>query len=494
MATDEGSRAVNPPLHWMGVAELGAAFTERKLSPVDVLESLLTRISRLDPSLNVFNKLDSDGARLAAQRAEADIVTDKPRGPLHGIPVAIKDVIDVAGMKTTCQSKILLDNIAAADATAVARLRHAGAIILGKVGTFEFALGGPSFDLPFPPARNPWNREHHTGGSSSGSGAGLAAGLFPAALGTDTGGSVRNPASACGVVGLKPTYGLVSRRGVFPLAFTLDHVGPMARRVADIAVLLQAIAGADPLDPGSAGPPVTAKRLEGVADQGLRGVRIGFVRHFHERDMPAEPDVAAALEDSAKVLEAAGATVFPVQLPPLEQFSAVNRILLQSEAWAVHSSWLRTRPQDYAKLTRQRLLAGAFISAEDYVQAQRRRLRMIADVESVFRDVDLLLTASAMHPACRIDDADAIARTYPRQARTPFNVTGHPALAMTAGFTRDALPLSLQLVGRYWDEASVIRAAAVFERETGFYKQHPRALKDDPLPTRRSTISANPDR
>ncbi len=478
----------------MGVAELGAAIAERRLSPVELLDHLLARIITLDGALNTFVTLDMDGARKAAREAEIQLAAGWSRGPLHGIPVAIKDVIDVAGLRTTCHSKILLENIAASDATSVAKLRQAGAIVLGKVATFEFALGGPSFDLPFPPARNPWNVDHSTGGSSSGSGAGLAAGLFPAALGTDTGGSVRNPASACGIVGLKPTYARVSRHGVFPLAFTLDHVGPMARRVSDVGLLLQAIAGHDPADPSSAATADPKERFDASADMGLRGLKIGFVRHFHEQDMPADPEVAAALEDAAKIFTGAGATVRTVTLPPLGQFSAVNRIILQSEAWTVHAPWLRTRPQDYGALSRQRLLAGAFLSAEDYVQAQRRRNRMVAEVEEAFRDVDLLLTASAMDPACRVDDPEALARTYPRQARTPFNVTGHPALAMTAGFSRDGLPLSLQLVGRYWDEAGVLRAAAAFELETAFYKRHPRGLDEDPTLTRRNTTSSNPDR
>ena len=459
-------------LHWLGVAELSAAISARRLSPVELTEALIARIEALDGKLNAFVALDAAGARKAARQAEQDISAGKPRGPLHGIPVGIKDIIDVAGLRTTCQSKILLDNRAAGDAHSVQKLRAAGAIILGKVATFEFAVGGPSFDLPFPPARNPWNLEHNTGGSSSGSGAGLAAGLFPAALGTDTGGSVRNPASACGIVGLKPTYGRVSRRGAFPLAFTLDHVGPMARRVADVALLLQAIAGHDPTDPGSRPDSNWAESL-GDGAEGLRGVRIGFVRHFHERDMPADSEVAAALDRAAEVLGGVGAVLTTVELPRLQEFAAVNRIILQSEAWAVHGQWLRTRPEDYGKLGRQRLLAGAFVTAEDYVQAQRRRRRMIAEVEEVFRGVDLLLTASAMDPPCRIDDEEAIKRTYPRQARAPFNITGHPALAMMAGLSKAGLPLSLQLVGRYWDELTVLKAAAAFERETSYHRQHP---------------------
>jgi len=220
-------------LHWLTAAETARAIAARKLSPVELMNALLERIGRLDRKLNVFIRLDADAAMDAAKAAEAESASGHRRGPLHGVPVGIKDIIDVAGLPTTCHSKLLIDNIASSDAVCVSRIRAAGAIVLGKLSTHEFAIGGPSFDLPWPPARNPWNINHHPGGSSSGSGSGLAAGLFPMALGSDTGGSVRNPASACGIVGLKPTYGLVSRRGVFPLSFSLNHVGPMTRTVAD---------------------------------------------------------------------------------------------------------------------------------------------------------------------------------------------------------------------------------------------------------------------
>jgi aspartyl-tRNA(Asn)/glutamyl-tRNA(Gln) amidotransferase subunit A len=344
----------------------------------------------------------------------------------------------------------------------VAKLREAGAIILGKLSTHEFATGGPIFDLPFPPARNPWNLDHHPGGSSSGSGAGVAAGFFPLALGTDTGGSVRHPASACGVVGVKPTYGLISRHGVFPLAFTLDHVGPLARTVKDAALLLDAIVGYDPADPGSAAASSTSATAD--IERGLRGLRVGYVRHFHEEDIPADPEVADALDHVSEVLAAEGATVTTVTLPSLNQFAAVNRVIMHAEAFAVHARWLRERPGDYGQLTRQNLLTGAFLSAEDYVQALRRRRHMIAAVEDVFRDVDILLAASAMEPATRIDDPEATARAYPRQARSPFNVTGHPALAMMSRLSRAGLPLSVQFAARYLDERTLMRAAAAYER------------------------------
>ena len=458
-------------LHWLGIAEASHAFLARTLSPVELLAGLLERIEQLDPRLHAFIRLDAASARDAARMAEAEIAAGRPRGPLHGVPIGVKDIIDVAGLPTTCHSKILLDNVARQDAAVVARLREAGAIIIGKLSTHEFAIGGPSFDLPFPPARNPWNPDHHPGGSSSGSGAGVCAGLFPGALGSDTGGSVRNPASACGIVGLKPTYGLVSRRGVFPLSFTLDHIGPLTRTVADAALMLDAISGYDSADPGSA--PNPARRFGHMLSRGARDVRVGFVRHFHETDMPAAPEVSAALEDVSRVLQAEGAQVRSITLPSLHEFAGVNRVILCSEAWSIHAPWLRSRPGDYGQLARRRLLPGAFMSAGDYVGAQRRRSQMIEAVEDALRDVDVLLCASSMEPASCIEDAEETQRTYSRQARTPFNVTGHPALAMMSGVSRAGLPVSVQFVGRYFDEATLLRVAAAYERATEWHKQRP---------------------
>ena len=458
-------------LHWMTAAAAARAIAAGELSPVELMKALLARIARLDPKLNVFIRLDGDAAMAAARAAEAEITSGRSRGPLHGVPVGIKDIIDVAGLPTTCHSKLLIDNVAAADAVCVSHLRGAGAIVLGKLSTHEFAIGGPSFDLPWPPARNPWNPDHHPGGSSSGSGSGVAAGLFPMALGSDTGGSVRNPASACGIVGLKPTYGLVSRRGVFPLSFTLDHIGPLTRTVTDNALMLDVLAGHDPLDPGSAAVP--SGRYASGLERGVRGMRIGFIRHFHETDVPADPEVAAGLEQAARMLQSLGAQISDVRLPTLGEFGAVNRVILQSEAWAIHGPWLRERPGDYGRLARRRLLPGAFISAGDYVQAARRRLEMIAAVEAALREVDVLLCASAMDPPSRIEDAAETERTYPRQARTPFNVTGHPALAMMAGLSSDGLPLSLQLVGRNFAEATLFQVARAWERAAGIDEKHP---------------------
>src|SRR5580704_10804477 len=400
MAADADRRPVVSELHWLTAVEAARAIAAREGSPVELMTALLERIDRLDPKLNVFIRLAGEAAMAAARAAEAEIATGRIRGPLHGVPVGIKDIIDVAGLPTTCHSKILIDNLAAGDAVCVSRLRGAGAIVLGKLSTHEFAIGGPSFDLPWPPARNPWNPDHHPGGSSSGSGSGIAAGLFPMALGSDTGGSVRNPASACGIVGLKPTYGLVSRRGVFPLSFTLDHVGPLTRTVADNALMLDVIAGHDGLDPGSAAVP-TGNYTAGL-ERGVRGLRIGFVRHFHETDLPADPEVAAGLENVAATLKSLGADLRDISLPALGEFAAVNRVILQSEAWAIHGTWLRERPGDYGRLARRRLMAGAFMAAGDYVAAARRRLGLVAPAERAQRAVAEQHIALAMDPSSRL--------------------------------------------------------------------------------------------
>nr|WP_314074120.1 amidase [uncultured Roseococcus sp.] len=446
--------------HQLTLAEAGARIADGRLSPVELLEDCLARIAAVDPRLNAFVRLTEDEARAHARAAEAEIRRSGPRSPLHGIPVGIKDIIDLAGHPTTCHSRQLLDHRAEVDAQVVALLRAAGAVFPGKLSTHEFAIGGPAFDLPFPPARNPWNPAHHPGGSSSGSGAAVAARMMPAALGTDTGGSVRHPASHCGIVGLKPTYGLVSREGVFPLAFSLDHVGPLTRTVRDAALMLNVMSG---------GREDYARDL----GKGVKGLRIGFVRHFHETDMPADPEMAAALEAAAKVLEAEGATLHNVTLPPLSEFAAVNRTVLQSEAAAVHEEWLRTRPELYAGVTRRRLLPGLFIPAVDLMHAARHRTRLIAAVEAAFAEVDLLLTASSMDPACRIDDTETVERTYPRQARTPFNLTGHPAVTVMAGLSSGGLPLSLQLASPSGTEALLLRAAEGYERATPWKDKAP---------------------
>jgi aspartyl-tRNA(Asn)/glutamyl-tRNA(Gln) amidotransferase subunit A len=438
---------------------------------VELVRTLLDRISNDDQNLNAFIKVDAQAALDAAHQAEKEILAGKARGPLHGVPIGIKDIIDIAGLPTTCHSKIMLDHVAREDAPVISRLRAAGAIMLGKTALHEFAIGGPAFDLPFPPARNPWNTNHHPGGSSSGSGAAVAGGLVPLALGTDTGGSIRNPAGMCGLVGLKPTYGLVPRRGAFPLSFTLDHIGPMARTVSDVALTLDVLAGHDAGDPGSLRASCT--RFGADLERGVRGLRIGFVRHFHQTDMLAAADVSAALDEVACVLRQEGANVRDIRLPPLQEFAAVQRVIFHTESWAIHGKWLRDRPGDYSGISRRKLLPGAFLSAGDYVHAQQRRRELVGAVENAFRDVDVLLTANSLDTACRIDDAEEFLRTYSRQARSPFNLTGHPAIALMCGLSSEGLPLSAQLVGRPCDEITLLRAARTYERATLWHQKRP---------------------
>jgi len=458
-------------LHYLDLVEATRLIRTKELSPLTYVEALIARIEALEPKLNAFLDLTAETALKAAREAESKVARDESMGPLHGVPFGLKDIIDVAGLKTTAHSKILADNVAAEDAFVTARLRSAGGIPLGKLATHEFALGGPSFDLPWPPARNPWNPRTMPGGSSSGAGAAVAAGMLPGALGSDTGGSVRNPASCCGIVGIKPTYGRVSRRGVVPLSFALDNIGPLTRTVADNACLLKAIAGHDAGDPASARVPVP----DFAADlgKGVKGLKIGVIRHFYTRDLVAEPEMAAAIEAALETLSGLGAEIIELSVEPLQVYAGCNRVILLAEAYAVHRKWLRERPEDYAALTRERLVGGAFIPAVEYVQALRARRRLAAAFNAAIAPLDVVVTASSMDPPCEIDDAEAIAGTYARQARAPFNLTGNPALALPTGFSKSGLPLSMQIVGKPFDETTVYRVAHAYEQATSWHRQRP---------------------
>jgi aspartyl-tRNA(Asn)/glutamyl-tRNA(Gln) amidotransferase subunit A len=463
VAADEGEGHPVTGLNWLTASEIGAAYRAKKLSPVELVKALVAEVEAHNADCGAFIRIDPEGALAAARHAEADIMAGRALGPLHGIPVGVKDNIDFAGVPTTCHSKILLDNVAKEDAACVANLRGAGAIMLGKQSLHEFAFGGPSKELPFPFARHPWNTDYHPGGSSSGSGVALAAGFVPLSVGTDAGGSIRNPAGNCGVVGLKPTYDLVSRRGVFPVAFTLDHVGPMARSVADTALLLDGLVG-----------PRRERSFAADLGRGVRGLRIGFVRQWHETDFVADPEVMAALNEVDRVLRQEGAEVRTVALPKVQEMAAVQRIILLAETWAVHAEWLRERPQDYSTPCRRKVMPGAFLSAGDYVNAQQWRRRMIEAVDDALGEVDVLLTASGMDPPFRIDDGPGLLKTYPRQGRSPFNLTGHPAIAMQSGLSkRLGLPLSVQFVGRAYDEITLLRVAAAYERATQWSRHRP---------------------
>jgi len=458
-------------LAWLTIAQAGSLIRTRELSPVEYVEALYARADAYDSQLQSYVRVTRDIAISEARQAEQEIAGGTYRGPMHGIPYGLKDIIDYAGVPTTAHSKLLEHNVPDNDATVTTKLRAAGGVLLGKMATHEFALGGPSFDLPWPPARNPWNPDYFTGGSSSGSAAAVAAGFMPAALGSDTGGSVRNPASLCGLVGMKPTYGRVSRAGVVPLSFTLDTVGPLTRTVEDNAIVLNAIASPDPRE--FAGAQLIPPDFTADLRKGVQGLRIGVIRHFYSRDMEAHPDVVSAVEDAAELLEGLGAQVREMQLEPLDVYASCNRTILLSEAYAVHEQWLRERPSDYGASSRQRLLPGAFIRAVDYVQATRLRRRLIDQFEEAMRDFDVAVTVSSMDPPALIEDASEMARTYPRQARVPFNAIGCPALVLPVGFTENGLPLSMQIVGRAFDEHTVYRSAHAYEQATDWTERRP---------------------
>ena len=458
-------------LAYLTIAEASRLIRGRDLSPVEYTQALLDRIDAHDSKFDAFLRLTPDIALRDAKRAEAEIAKGGYRGPMHGVPYGLKDIIDYEGLPTTGHSKILENNAAKSDSPVAAKLRAAGGVFMGKLSTHEFAIGGPSFDLPWPPARNPWNRDHHPGGSSSGSGAALAAGFLPAALGTDTGGSVRNPASMCGVVGMKATYGRVSRRGVLPLSFSLDHIGPMTRTVEDNALLLNVIAGHDPGDPGSA--KIETPDFTADLGGGAKGLKIGVVRHFYTRDETPDPEMAQGIEDALKVLEGLGAEIREIEVAPLQVYAACNRTILVSEAYAIHEKWLQERPQDYGDRCRERLMAGAFIRAADYVNATRMRRKLTDRFNAALDGLDAAVTISSMEPACAIGDEEAVDRTYPRQARAPFNVTGGPALAAPTGFSSSGLPLAMQIVGRPFEEAALYRIAKAYEDATEWKDKRP---------------------
>src|SRR5688572_19987798 len=356
-------------LHDLSIAELATRIAARTLSPVELLDALIRRVEQHDDALHAFVTRTFELGRRQATRAEAEIAGGTHRGPLHGIPFALKDIYDTAGILTSGHSRVFIDRIPAEDATATRKLDEAGAVLLGKLATHEMAHAGPSFDLPWPPARNPWNLAHFTGGSSTGSGAAVAAGLAPVALGSDTGGSIRGPASHCGVVGLMPTFGLVSRAGVITNSYTFDHCGPLARTVEDCAVTLQALAGYDPRDAGSLRRPIPDYRA--ALGEDLRGLRIGVLRHHWEEDIPASEDVRRAMHAALDVLRRLGATLEECRVRPLGEYFDVKIIIAESEIFSVHQENLVARPGEFGADFRSRVLPSVLFTANDYVQATR---------------------------------------------------------------------------------------------------------------------------
>jgi len=457
-------------LAFLTIAEVSRLIEQKKLSPVELTTELIRRTQGIDPQLNTYLLLTAERALDQARQAEREIAAGNYRGPMHGVPFGLKDIYSTAGIRTTGHSRICLDTVPTTDATTVKKLYEAGAVLTGKLATHEFAHGGPSFDLPWPPARNPWNREHFTGGSSSGSGAAVAAGLVPAALGSDTGGSIRGPAALCGIVGLKPTYGLVSRHGVYTNSFSFDHAGPMTWTVEDCAIMLQAIAGYDAKDPASAARPVPDYRAALTGD--IKGLRIGVVRHLHD-DCAVTPEVGTALEQALRVFSLLGATLGEVRLRPALDYYDVKITIAESELLAVHEHALRTRPGDFGEDFLGRVLPAVLITGRDYIQAHRERRRMLAEMAPVYADYDVLVTATAGGPAPRLETWRTIEFWRRASLTTPFNVTGGPALAQCIGFSSNGLPLSMQIAARPFDDVTVLRVAHAYEKATPWRKKRP---------------------
>jgi aspartyl-tRNA(Asn)/glutamyl-tRNA(Gln) amidotransferase subunit A len=456
---------------FLTIAEIARAYDTKELSPVEVTRALLDRIAAHDSKLNSFIRVTEDVALAEARAAEQEIMAGSRRGPMHGIPYGLKDIVETAGIPTTGHSKLRQDHVPSADAEIVRRLKNGGGVLLGKLATWEFALGGPSFDLPWPPARNPWDRDRLPGGSSSGPGAAVAAGFMPAAIGTDTGGSIRGPAAFCGISGIKPTYGRVSRRGVFPNTFTMDHIGPMTRSAEDIALMLQVIAGFDPEDPGSEDCAVPDYRsgLEG----GVKGLRIGLIEGWPEGD-GAHPDLGAAIAGAVAVLEGLGATVEPVRLSSLRDYTDCKTTISSVELYSIHQPDLFTRPQDFGRILRNRVLPGALIRGEDYLAALRWRTALAKEQAAVMKRVDAVITAAARTIADKVDPTQPDRHVSTPSITMPFSISGVPALAIPCGFSRaEGMPLSLQIAAGPMQETTVLRIAHAYQQATDWHRRHP---------------------
>ena len=459
----------------LDITQLGPLLRTRALSPVELTEAYLQRIERLDGELNTFIRVLAEPARAAARQAEADIGRGAWRGPLHGVPLGIKDLFDVAGVPNTMGSRILRDNVPATDATVVGRLKQAGAIILGKQNLHEFAFGITSENPHYGVVRNPWARDRVPGGSSGGTAAAVAAGLCAAGVGSDTGASIRAPASFCGVVGLKPTFGRVSRAGALPLAWSMDHAGPLARTVADCAVMLQAMAGADERDAASSAEPVPDFSADLAA--GVRGLRLGIPSEYFFATV--EPEVERRVREAIAVLEHLGGQVEPVSLPHVQHAQPAGNAIMSSEAAAWHADWLRERPHDYGADVLQRIRGGLLIRATEYLHSQQMRTLIQQDFGAAFERVDVILAPTVPLVAPPIGRTQVAAgplnvapRAIANRTTVPANLTGMPAISVPCGFA-DGLPVGLQIMGPAFAEPLLLRVAAAYEGATDWHTRRP---------------------
>ncbi len=452
------------------IRQIGDLLRQGALSPVALTEDCLARIEKLNPRLNAFITVTAESARAQARQAEAEIQRGDWRGPLHGIPLALKDLIDTAGVRTTAGSSLFRDRIPAEDAEVVRRLKAAGAILLGKQNLHEFAYGGSSLVSYFGEVRNAWNVEHIAGGSSGGSATSVAGGLCYGAVGTDTAGSIREPAALCGVVGLKPTYGRVSARGVIPLSISLDHVGPIARTVADTAIILQAIAGFDAKDKASADVPV--EDYVAALEKDLKPFRIGVPRKFFFEDLDA--DVASAMSHALSGLATIGA-----ELRELELHVPIGRTLQSAESYKFHAESVARSPEHYQPETVRRILTGEKVTQEALLESRRELESARRDIAAIFADVDLFVTPATPIPAPPIAELKQNPDLLrPRELELlrntrPINVWGLPAISIPCGFTPAGLPIGLQIIGPHWGEAKVLQLANAYEQATAWHKREP---------------------
>ena len=461
---------------FLSIAAAARLLRRRELSPVELTRACLERTDQLNGKLNAYVTVTADAALAAAAAAEREMATGAYLGPLHGIPLAAKDLFHTAGVRTGAGSKFLADFVPARDATAIARLKAAGAILLGKTNTHEFAFGITTNNPHTGPTHNPWQLGLIPGGSSGGSGAALAAGLCLAATGTDTGGSIRIPASLCGITGIKPSFGRVSRHGVVPLSWSMDHIGPMARTVEDCALLLQAMAGADRLDSQCLTDPVPDYR-RGL-HRGIAGWRCGVPAGWATENL--HPEVAAAFQQALRQLEALGAAVVEVDLPHIKEAYPAYSAVGMPEAANYHAEWLAAHPQAYGEDVRHRLMTGTLVLATEYLKGQQVRSLLSQEMLAALAECDLLVTPATAIPAAPIG-AEALEaggrRITVREGLTrftiPFNMTGLPCLALPMGFTATGLPLGLQIAGPPLAEAAVLRAGAAYEAATDWHQRRP---------------------
>ncbi len=449
------------------IAEAASLIRDRKLSPVALATATFARIHALEPQLHAHILLLEESGMAQAAAAEAEIAQGQWRGPLHGIPIGLKDIYNTAGIATTGHSALFQHHVPAEDATTVRKLREAGAVFTGKLATWEFAIGGTSLDLPWPPARNPWNPAHDPSGSSSGSGAAVAAGLCMGAMGSDTGGSIRGPAAWCGIAGHKPTYGLVSKAGVLPLSFSLDHAGPMCWTAADCALMMQVLSGHDPACAGSADVP-TPDFSDMTSP--IKGVRVGVVRHFWETDLPCDPEVAEATEAAIKVLEDLGCVVGTATLAPFAVYGAAAGQISRAEGFSIHEQWLRASPEKYGAIARARLSAGALVRGSDYVNAQRERRRLVAELAVTMRTFDVLVFPTARKVAPPLATDRSLGGAFYNRV---CNLTGSPALSVCSGYSDAGLPFALQIMGRPFEDPLVLRVGAAYEAAAGWRTRRP---------------------